>query len=131
MKRESSSRPKLPKISEEMKAWCAALAAEVMDWPQVTTRIFFGFTALYRHDRIFAALPRTRAMETPNSLAFKLESATARLRTALECDPRIGTTTMQAARWFIFELSTDADLHDALEWLGRAYEAAGKRRKNG
>ena len=75
--------------------------------------------------------PRTRAMGTPNSLAFKLEFSVTELRTALERDLRFGTTTMQSARWFIFELSTDADLHDALEWLGRAYEAAGKRRKNG
>jgi hypothetical protein len=43
----------------------------------VSTRAFFGFTALYRKERIFALLPRTRAMETANSLAFKLETKTA------------------------------------------------------
>jgi len=31
---------------------------------------------------------------------------------------------MQARRWFAFELSSDRDLKDALDWLGRAYEAA-------
>src|SRR5205807_208533 len=118
-------RPKLPRISEEMKAWSAALGAEVTEWPQVCTRIFFGFTALYRRDKIFAVLPRTRAMETPNSLAFKFESPTAQLRARLQRDARIGTTTMQKACWFTLELSSDADLHHALDWLGRAYEAAG------
>jgi hypothetical protein len=34
------------------------------------------------------------------------------------------------ARWFTFELSSDADLHSALEWLGIAYEVAGKKKKS-
>lgn len=113
-----------------MKAWSAALAAEVGGWSQVATRIFFGFTALYRTDKIFAALPRTRGMETANSLAFKLEAPGSALHTRLEKDPRIGSTQMQKARWFTFQISSDADLHDALDWLGRAYEAAGKRKKS-
>ena len=126
--RVKRERPKLPKISEEMKAWSAALGAEVTSWPQINTRIFFGFNALYRGDRIFAALPRTRAMGSSNALAFKIESATSRLREVLEADPRVGSTEMQAARWFTFELTGDGDLRDALAWLGRAYEAAGKGR---
>lgn len=36
---------------------------------------------------------------------------------------------MQKARWYTFELAMDADLSDALEWLGLGYEAAGKRKK--
>jgi hypothetical protein len=114
-----------------MKAWSAALGAEVIEWPQVSTRTFFGFTALYRQDKIFAVLPRTRAMETPNSLAFKFESLTAQLRARMERDPRIGTMTMQKAGWFTFEISTDTDLHNALDWVGRAYEAAGRKSKGG
>jgi hypothetical protein len=121
-----SKRPKLPAVSEQMKAWSSALCAEIDDWPRVTARVFFGFTALYRRDRIFALLPRTRGMETANSLAFKLESPAARLLAQLRQDSRIGSAQMQKARWFTFELSSDADLHDALDWLARAYEAAGK-----
>ena len=109
-----------------MKAWSAARASEVSDWPQVVTRIFFGLTALYRKDKIFGVLPRTRGMETPNSLGFKLVSPARSVRARLEKDPRVGSTQMQKARWFTFELSSDADLHDALDWLGRAYEAVGK-----
>ncbi|HKH99445.1 MAG TPA: hypothetical protein VJ999_10085 [Candidatus Sulfotelmatobacter sp.] len=126
-----TERPHLPAISEEMKAWSAALAGEVTGWPQVATRVFFGFTALYRGEKIFAVLPRTRGMETPNSLAFKLEAPAGVLRRRLASDARIGSTQMQKARWFTFEISSDGDLHDALDWLGRAYDAAGKGKKPG
>jgi hypothetical protein len=130
MKQPRPARPKLPPVSEEMKAWSAALAGEVGDWPQLSARSFFGFTALYRKDKMFAALPRTRAMGTANSLAFKLESPASAAAVRLKKDPRIGSMDMQKMRWFTFELSSDSDLHDALDWLGRAYEAAGKRRKS-
>jgi hypothetical protein len=125
-------RPALPPVSEEMKAWSSALAGEVGDWPQLSARSFFGFTALYRKDKIFAALPRTRAMGTSNSLAFKLESPASAAAARLKKDHRIGSMDMQKKkmRWFTFELSSDSDLHDALDWLARAYEAAGKNKKS-
>ena len=119
----------LPKVSEEMRAWSAALGAEVSDWPHLSLRSFFGFTALYRKDKIFAVLPRTRGWGNANSLAFKLEAATPADQSRMEKDPRIGFTLMQKTRWFTFEVSSDADLHDALDWLGRAYEAAARRRR--
>ena len=108
-----------------MKAWSAALGAEITGWPSVSNRAMFGFTALYRGNRIFAILPRSRGMETPNSLAFKLEEAGPRVLARLRGESRIQTTFMRASRWFVFELSSDRDLKDALDWLGRAYEAAG------
>ena len=126
-----STRPVLPKISEEMKAYSAALAVELADWPGTSTRTFFGFTALYCRDRIFAALPRTRAMGTPNSLAFKLPEASPRIVALLKADARIGSTQMQKARWFTFELSSADDLQGAMEWLSRAYEAARRTKGKG
>jgi TfoX/Sxy family transcriptional regulator of competence genes len=127
-----AKRPRLamPAVSEQMKAWSAALAEELTGWPQVETRTFFGFTALYRGEKIFALVPRSRAMGTPNTLAFKFESLTPRLRTRLERDRRVGTTEMRASRWQTFELSSNSDLHDALDWLGLAYDAAGKTKKS-
>jgi TfoX/Sxy family transcriptional regulator of competence genes len=113
-----------------MKAWSAALTDEVADWPHVSARSFFGFTALYCNDKMFAALPRTRSMGTPNSLVFKLDSQPSAVAARLKKDPRIGSMQMQKARWFTFEISSDADLHDALDWLGTAYEAAGRKRKS-
>lgn len=120
-----SARPKLPPVSEEMKAWSAALEAEVAVWPRVSVRAMFGFKALYRGKRIFAVLPRTRGMGTANSLACKLEDAGPRVLAQLRKDSRVQMTTMRARRWFVFNVSSDRDLKDALDWLGRAYEAAG------
>ena len=131
MKRKESSRPKLPKVSEEVKAWSAALTDEAASWPHVSARPFFGFTALYRKNKMFAALPRSRAMETANSLAFKLEAKAPTVLTRLKQDGRIRiwSTSRQKPRWFAFELCSDGDLHDALDWLGLAYEAADKRKQ--
>jgi hypothetical protein len=117
------SRPRPHKASEEMKAWAAALAGELATWPKVRSRAFFGFTAVYREDRIFALFPRTRALEPANSLAFKLKP-TARMAALARGDSRMGFTQMQKASWFTFAVSAEADLRDALEWLLRAYEAA-------
>ncbi len=110
--------------------WSAALGSEIAPWPQVSARSFFGLTALYRKDRIFVLLPRTRGMGTSNSLAFKLDSPTPAVRARLDQDPRIKSTHMRKARWFTFELSSDSDLHSALDWLGTAYAAAGKNKKS-
>jgi len=118
------SKPGLIVISEEMKAWSAALAAELTTWPDVKTRPMFGFTAIYRGKHIFAILPRTRGIGSASSLAFKLENASPRLQRRLRDECRISTTVMRASRWFVFELACDSDLNDALEWLSRAYEAA-------
>lgn len=109
-----------------MKAWSAALAGETADWPQLKARSFFGFTGLYRKDLMFAVLPRTRAFEHPDALAFRLETPTASLRRQLSDDPRVSAQEIRNPRWFAFTLSSDADLHDALEWLGRAHAAAVK-----
>jgi hypothetical protein len=113
-----------------MKAWSAALVAEVSDWPQVAIRSFFGFNARYRKDKMFAVLPRTCGMETANALAFRIETPAAAARARLAKDARIRTAEIQKARWFSFDLSSDTHLHDALYWLGRAYEAAGKNKKS-
>jgi hypothetical protein len=113
-----------------MKAWSAALASEVSGWSDVGTRSFFGFTALYRKDQIFALLPRTRGMETSNSLAFKVNDPSPRVGRRLDQDYRVGSTQMQRTRWFTFELSSETDLRAALDWLGQAYAAAAGKRKN-
>lgn len=118
-------RPTLPVVSEEMKAWAAALVTELADWPGVSGRPMFGLTALYRGKRIFAVLPHTHGMGSPNSVAFKLENAGPRVLARIRREPRLQTTMMRARRWFVFELTSDRDLKDALDWLGRAYEAAG------
>jgi len=111
-------------VSEQMKAWSSALRAEVAAWPGVDARSFFGFTALYQGDFMFAALPRTRSWGTGNCFAFKFENVSSTLRTRLHKDARVGSIESKNVRWFTFEISSDRDLHDALDWLGRSYTAA-------
>ena len=114
----------MPVASEEIRAWSAALEAEALTWPNVSRRPMFGLVGLYRGDHIFAALPRTRALGSPDSLAFKLEKASTRALAKIQREPRIQTTIMKARRWYLFELSSTADLRDALSWLHQAYKAA-------
>jgi len=113
----------MPVASEEVRAWSAALEAEALTWPSVSRRPMFGLIGLYRKDQIFAALPRRRCLGLPNSLAFKLEKASTPVIAKIEREPRIQTTIMKARRWYLFELSSAADLRDALEWLHQAYKA--------
>jgi hypothetical protein len=119
--------PKHAKTSDQMRAWSSALEAEVADWPHASARSFFGFTALYRKEKIFAMLPRTRAWETGTSIVFKLQTATPAILSRLEKDPRIGFTLTGKTRWYTFELASDADLHAALDWIGVSYTSAGKK----
>jgi hypothetical protein len=129
VKAERFQREKSPPVSEQMKAWSLALAAELVDWPQVTQKSFFGFTALYRGKKMFALLPRTRSIFKSNAVAFCMEAANRSTRTLLEKDPRISAFDKGKTRWFTFELSGDADLHDALDYLGKAFDCARIRKK--
>jgi hypothetical protein len=122
--RKKRSAP-LAKISEEMQVWSGLLVEEVAGWPEVTTKPMFGLTALYRGQAIFAALPKTRALGSPNAVAFKIGEASGRLMGKLKREPRIQETMMAAAKWFVFEMESDGDLRGVLEWLGVAYEGTG------
>jgi len=110
-----------------MKVWAGLLEQETADWPDVTRKPMFGLTALYRGPAIFAALPKTRALGSANAVAFKLEDVPAKIMTQLKRDARIQETMFAAAQWFAFEMESDGDLRGVLEWLGVAYEAAGKK----
>lgn len=101
-----------------MQQWCAQIEDEISSWPEVTSRPMFGMCAFYRRKRIFAAVPRTRAAVTPNSLLLKLpESRDKRLA-------RGGP----GAKWVTFAIESGSDLPTALRWLSRAYQVAHTRR---
>jgi hypothetical protein len=109
-----ASRPRLPKTNVEMQRWSASLEEEVIAWPGVTTRPMFGMMAFYRDKTIFAALPRTRAPETPFSLLLKLPKGRhARLHAG-----------GPGQKWVTFALESEADLSEALVWLAQAYDKA-------
>jgi hypothetical protein len=124
-KREPSKmreRPKMPPIAEEMKQWSAMLKAELLGWPQVTSRPMFGMSGIYRRKKIFTALPVTRGFDTSSSIIFRFDPVPADLHQRALKEPRITPGT----RWFSFEIQSTEDLRDALWWLNKAYEAAKK-----
>lgn len=106
-----------------MKVWAAALGEELSTWPQVTVRPMFGMTVYYRKGVVFAALPRTRAFETPSSIAFKLYRKTPQIRKKLAADSRIDAASAEQARWIALELRDEKDLAGALRWFELAYRA--------
>jgi hypothetical protein len=125
-KRPAAPRPKLLPVSEETRRWSALLESELLSWPGVTAKRMFGFRALYRGKRIFAALPHSRGFGPDSSILLKFDPMPPALLRRAESDSRLHTNS-PGKGWFSFTLASDADLHDALEWLNHAYETAGKR----
>ena len=124
-KKPSPPRPKLPRVSEETRRLSALLEAEVLSWPSVTSRPMFGLNGLYRGRKIFAVLPRTRAMDAADSIAFRFSTRSQRIATRMRNDKRIVAPTADA-KWISFMIESDSDIHDALNWLELAYREAGK-----
>ena len=118
-------RPKLPRVSEEMKRLAGLLEAEMLGWPNVTSRPMFGLNGIYRGPNIFAVLPRTRAVDVPDSIAFRLLKRPRKIMEELRNDERIVTPTPEA-KWISFVIESDAEIHAALNWLTLAYRQAVK-----
>src|SRR5260370_35852996 len=119
-------RPKLLPVSEETRRWSALLESELLSWPGVIAKRMFGFRGLYRGKRIFAALPNSRGFAPDASILLKFDLMSPVLLNRTQTDLRIRGNT-PGKGWISLTLASDADLHDALEWLNHAYEAAGKR----
>ena len=118
-------RPKLPHVSEEMKRLAKLLEAEILAWPNVTSRPMFGLNGIYRGSKIFAVLPRTRAMDVPDSIAFRLLKRPPHIMDELRKDKRIVVSTPDA-KWISFVMQSDSEIHAALNWLALAYRQAVK-----
>ena len=125
-----SSRPKMPKflpIDDEMKELSAMLEKEISDWPGVTKKPMFGFQGLYRNGVIFAALPRSRAINSPSAIMLKFATTSPAVLGGIKKDSRFGTVSiMSKSGWLTYDLNEASATKDALRWLGRAYEAAKK-----
>jgi hypothetical protein len=109
------------KITEQMKAWSAALDAELQDWQGVTSKRMFGMTVYFRKRVIFAALPLTRAFETPTTVAFKLYRQRPETLRKLNDDPLISSSAREAPKWILLELHGEKDLRHAVKWFDFAY----------
>ena len=110
---------KLYRASEEIKEWAGMLAAELATWPRVRSKPMFGLVSFYRGQKIFAALPRTRALTSPHSIIFKFHAENAATRKA-----RRELHAYPAAKWLSFQLRSPEDLGTAVEWLDLAYRSA-------
>jgi hypothetical protein len=91
-------RPDLVPVSEEMRRTFALLAEEISRWDDVSTRLMFGFRAVYRGKDIFAMLPDKRSLEVPNAIAYK-----------------------DGGKWMAYEVKNEAGIRGALSILERAY----------
>src|SRR3954462_8774476 len=120
--------PRFHKLSPEMERWSAMLAEELAEWPGVTTTPMFGFTGFYRSKTMFAAVRKSRALGTANSVIFKLPP-TSKWRDEAIKDYRIQPGNMDTHKWFPFEIGSEADLRDALVWFERAFQSAKSPRK--
>ena len=118
--------PKLLPVSEETRRWSALLESELLSWPGVIAKRMFGFRALYRGKRIFAALPNSRGFGPDASILLKFDLMSPVLLKRAQDDLRVRGNA-PGKGWISFTLVSDPDLHDALEWLNHAYETTGKR----
>jgi hypothetical protein len=124
-KKAMAGRPVMARVSEEMKRWSAMLGAEIACWPKVSTRPMFGLQGYYRNRAIFAALPVTRAIGTPNAIIFKIKLMTPELLRRAKQDRRIDPERVgPGVQWTSFAVHSEEDLRDAIWWLNEAYEQA-------
>jgi len=111
--------------TEAMKEWSAMLGQEIEKWPKVTAKPMFGMKCYYRGKNVFGALPVTRCIDNENSFMFKIHPLTPALLKKADGDARVSASkALKAMKWTLFEMSSESDLHDALWWLGQAYERA-------
>jgi hypothetical protein len=127
-KKTKPTRPRMPPATQEMKEWSARLGEELLRWPQVKTRPMFGLRGFYRKAQIFAALPVTRAISTPNTLIFKIDPMPEELQRRAASDARVNDGRGPGHRWHSFEMRSAQDLRDVLWWLNQAYEWAKRGR---
>jgi hypothetical protein len=103
------TRPKLPRISEEMRRVCVMLGEEILRWPNVHSRPMFGMRAYYRGGIVFALIPDKRAFDEADSILYKMANC---------ADEKEGK------KWRPFKLTTAEELGSALDILGNAYGKA-------
>jgi hypothetical protein len=125
--------------SEAAQRWAEELRLEMEQWPGVAVKRAFGMVLVYRGEIVFAALPGTRALYEEDALLIKFARETPALAKRMAAEWRFTPGTMQqrgdsaknkkgeGRKWRIYVLREERDARDAVEWLARAYEVAGKR----
>jgi len=119
-------RPAFFRPSDEMRRIAAMLGAELESFPDVSIKPMFGLVGYYRDRLIFAALPRTKALGSANSIIFKLNAAPERVLGRARKDPRIVVSEKGMKGWQSLEITSDADIAHAQRWLTEAWRYAVK-----
>ena len=120
--------------SEAARRWADGLRTELEEWPDVSAKLAFGMTLVYRKDVVFAALPGTRALFEEDAILIKFARETPALAKRIAAERRFAAGSMErqrrkqgeGRRWRIYLLRDEKDAREAVEWLARAYEVAGK-----
>ena len=113
----------MPKAAEELKPVVAFLERELASWPQVTAKSMFGMVTFYRGKKIFAALPRTRALGAANAIMCKLPAdikSDGKKPGRKSSRPGKGWKTIEVAP----PSGSGSDIREALNSLERAYQQA-------
>jgi len=119
--------PKFFAVDEEMKQLASLLEGELRGWPGVTTKPMFGMISFFRKGAIFAAVPRTRTLRSPQSIILKFDPMPPSLAGKMAEEARLSRDAPgPGAGWHAFDLNSESDIRDALWWLNQAYELAGK-----
>ena len=119
--------PKFFAVDEAMKHLASLLEGELRGWPGVTTKPMFGMVSFFCKGAIFAAVPRTRTLRSPQSIILKFDPMPSLLAGKMAEEPRLSRDAPgPGAGWHAFDLSSESDIRDALRWLNQAYELAGK-----
>jgi hypothetical protein len=122
-----ASMPKFFAVDEEMKHRASLLEGELRGWPGVTTKPMFGMVSFFRKGAIFAAVPRTRTLRSPESIIVKFDPMPPALAGTMAGEPRLTRDAPgPGAGWHAFDLGSESDIKDALWWLNQAYELAKK-----
>jgi hypothetical protein len=118
-------RQKMPRTSDEMKRWCAMLGGEMSSWPHVTAKSMFGLLAFYRKGKVFAGLPATRGICSPNAIILKIKTMTTELsRRVDEISILEAGSKTRAKEWYSFEIRSEEDLRDGHWWRNHVYALA-------
>jgi hypothetical protein len=119
-------RPRFFHPSDETRRIAAMLGAELESFPDVSIKPMFGLVGYYRDRLIFAALPRTKALGSANSIIFKLNAAPDRVLDRARKDPRIVVSENGMKGWQSLEITSDAHIAAAQRWLTEAWRYAVK-----
>jgi hypothetical protein len=85
----------------------------------------FGMVSFFRGKAIFAAVPRTRTLRSPQSIIMKFNPLPSSLSEKMKAEPRIADRAPgPGAGWHAFEVASHTDIKDALWWLSQAYAVA-------